>query len=725
MMKLLERFLHPRKTPRLIQMETVECGAAALGIVLGYHGKYIPLEELRETCGVSRDGLSFEEIGKAAKIYGMDSEVYEATVSDLDEMSLPVILFWDYDHFLVLEEFLDHKVYINDPRSGHVIISRKELEKSYSGLAMECKPNQSFVPSGKRQTILTRAFEKMEPFKKSLKYLFWVQMAIAILGLTIPVFAQIFIDQFFGPILPKWEWKFLGVIFGAVLLSGMMTWIQAHFLNYLQVRIAIRLSAEFLWRIIRLPVLFFSQRYGSELINRMNLNNQIGRILTRDIVLNTLNILLLSSYWIIMLFYNVSITLFAGVIALFNIALVWYIGKTRANSYSKLQQSEAKAVGISFDALEHIETMKGNAQENFFFSRIASSYTASINNAQEIGKKDVWLNSLSRISTQFSTIFILAFGSWEVIHGCLTVGKLIALQILYNFFLAPVTQLVRFSTEIQSVEVDLTRLDDVLKAKQDPFLDPRKEGVSDTKLKGDLSFRNVDFGYKKLEKPFIKKMNLQIGAGEMIGLTGPNGSGKSTLARLATCLFQPLKGEVLFDGKVYQEYTRDTLHRSMALVDQLVQFYPGSVRENLSLWNPEISDQEITEAMKVACVDEEIIALPEGIFTIMEEDALNFSGGQRQRLEIARIILKKPTFLILDEATNALDADVESRVLANIRSLGITTLLISHRLSTFKECDRILVLEEGQIVQDGSHEALARAEGPYKRILEFEIKKKL
>ena len=725
MIKFLAQLLYPLKTPRYIQMENTECGAAVLGMILGYYGKHLPLQELRETCGVSRDGLSLEELENAALYYGLDVEVSEALLENLPEVTLPAILFWDYNHFIVLESLSKEKTLINDPRTGHRTISQVELTKGFSGFVMEFQPGKSFTREGKKATLLSRAFEKIAPYKKDFHYLFLIQLGITLLGLVFPVSAQIFIDRFFGPIIPEWKWKFLGLVFGIVLFTGLLTWVLECFLNCLQVRLAIRLSSEFLWKIIRLPTLFFTQRFSSELVNRMTLNSQIGQILTRDLMLNSLSILLLSSYWVIMLFYSVPITVCAAIVALFNIGLIWYFGKVRSNSYAKLQQSEAQAVGISFDALEHIETMKGNALENFFFTRIANSYTASINNNQEIGKKDLWNASLSKISLQISTIFILGFGSWEVIHGSLTIGKLIALQILYNLFLQPVLQLVSFSTQIQSVEVDLTRLDDVLKAKSDPILNPRSDHSIDTRLKGAITFDNVHFSYKKLSPPFIKGLNLEIKPGEMIGLTGANGSGKTTLARLATSLLQPQQGEVLYDGKPYQDYTRETLTRSIAIVDQLTQFFPGTIRENLTMWNETIPDSELVNALQKACVDEEVATFSKGIFTPIEENAANLSGGQRQRLEIARVLLTNPSFLILDEATNAIGSLLEAKLLSHIRSLKITTLLIAHRLSIFKLCDRILVLSDGQIVQEGTHETLSKTPGPYQKLLEYEIQTKL
>jgi len=722
----IQRFYKSRTTPRVIQMENAECGAAALGIILGYYGKFVPLTELRKACATSRDGVSVEDMSLAAQYYGLEAEVFEASFEDLKETALPVILYWDFNHFVVLEGFVDGKVKINDPAMGYRTLTLGEVSKAYSGIIMECKPGKSFQPSGAKKSFFQRVKDKIKPFKRSVQYLFWVQLALALLGLAVPVFAQVFIDQFFGDLLPTWEWKFLLLFLGIIIFTSLMAWIQNIFLNFLQVRIAIDLSVKFLWKILRLPVVFFLQRYGSELINRMRLNNRIGEILIRNLALNLISFSLLLSYWAIMFFYNIPITLLAAGIALYNLGLIWYIGKVRRNAYAQLQQSEAKTVGVSFDALEHIETMKGNANEGFFFSRISSSYTENFNNAQEISKKDIWLSTLSKFSEQFSTVVLLGFGSYEIIVGALSVGKLIAIQILYKNFLNPVQNLVTFSTEAQSVDVDLTRLDDVLEENQDPFLDTRKPEAIQDSLKGNIEFQKVDFGYKPLHPPFIENLSIEFHPGEMIAITGPTGSGKTTFAKLITCLLQPRNGKILYDGKSYQEFTQETIRNSIGLVDQIIQLFPGTIRENLTLWNTfEANDETIIEASKTACIHRDIIQLPEGYSYQLEEEGTNFSAGQCQRLEIARILLKKPSIIILDEATSSIDAETEIEILKNIHSLKITTVIISHRLNTFKFCDRILVMESGKIIQDGTHEALSQTPGLYRALLEFEIKKKL
>ncbi|NGX54905.1 MAG: Lactococcin-G-processing and transport ATP-binding protein LagD [Chlamydiae bacterium] len=713
-----------KRTPRLIQMEASECGATALGIILGYYGRFVSLEDLREKCGVSRDGATVYNMTQAADYYGLHNEVYEMDIEELQEASFPIIAYWQFNHFVVIEKIEKERIYINDPNSGPRTITPEELAENYSGVIIQLAPKKSFKKAGRPENFVERVKTKIWPFRNAFHYLFSTQLALVLLGLTIPVFTQLFIDKFFSPMMPHWQRPFLLMIVGVIILSGIMTWIQAIFLNFLQVRIAIYLSTEFLAHLLKLPYLFFTQRFGNELIHRMGLNTGIGDTLTSEVILNSHNLVLLSGYWIIMLYYNVPITIIAAFVALFNILLVWFIGRRRMNDYARLQQYEAKAIGTSFNALEHIETMKSSGNGAFFFSRLADCYTDSINCSQEIGKKDIWLSSLSSFSQTFSTVILLGIGCWQVMKGALTVGELIALQILLNFFLTPFTQLVSFSTELQSVDVDLARIDDVLKARTDPTVEERKISSPVIKLKGKLEFADITFGYHILDTPFIRHFNLSIEPGERIALTGISGSGKTTVAKLAAGLFQPWHGKVLYDGKSYSHYSRESLSQSIAHVDQSILLFSGTIEDNLTLWQPSISDETIIKAAKLACIHDDIAALPERYQTLLEEGGRNLSQGQRQRLEIARSLILNPAILILDEVTNSLDALTEKEVLSNIAAQNITTLIISHRLSTLRNCHRIIVLEQGKIIQLGTHEELSQIPGHYKKMLDYEITKK-
>ncbi len=727
-MNVIKTFLNflrlnsPKKTPRVIQMEAVECGAAALSIILGYYERFVSLEELRVMCGVSRDGVSAYNITQAAEHYGLEAVGYEMDVEDLQDILRPAILFWDHNHFVVLERIRGRKVYINDPATGPRRIDREELEQSYSGLVLECQPRKEFQKGGKDLSLLSRLIEKIIPFKEALIYLFFVQLSLVVIGLTAPVFSQIFIDKFLGETIPNWKSEFLLLIAGIMLFTGGITWIRGKFLNALQAKLSIRYSTEFLWHILRLPAVFFSQRSGGEVINRIGLNNRIATIFTGEVVINLISLSLVGVYVIIMFQYNVLLTLIAIFTAFINLSLLWYVNRTRIHAYARLQQEDAKTIGVSLDTLEHIEAIKTAANEAYFFSRIAGYYTRSINAFQSIRAKSNYLSTFSSFSQQLSTVLLLTIGCWEILHGRLTIGMLIAFQILLSSFLRPFNQLVSFGSEMQSVKVDLARVDDVLKNSPDPIVKERSlPEMPEEKLKGKIEFQHVTFGFSPLDEPFIEDFNLVVKAGEIVALVGPVGSGKTTLSRLATSLFQPSKGRVLYDGKDFTRISRTIFRNSLAAVDQQIHLFAGTIKENITLWDKNISDESVANAARNACIEKEILALPSGYQAPLLEEGQNLSQGQRQRIEIARALVLDPSILIMDEATNSLDAETEEELLQNLRERGCTCLIISHRLSTIKRADKILVLDRGKVVQVGTHQDLRKNPGLYKSLLEHEI----
>ena len=706
------------KTPRLIQMEVVECGAAALGIILGYYGRYVSLEELRLQCGVSRSGVNAFNMVQAAEHYGLEANGYRLEKEELSKIAAPAILFWNQNHFVVLEEIQKHRVYINDPAVGPRWISHEEFDRCFSSIVLEMTPNTDFQKGGKPHTLLSDIKERVYPFRDAMTYLFWAQFPLILLGLAGPVLSQIFIDKIFDEGILSWKWGFLGSVAGVTVLSGLMTWLQGHFLNNLHIRFNVHFSSTFLWHVLKLPMQFFTQRFGGEIINRMLLNTNISEVLTGQVVLSVVNLLFMGIYAAIMLQYDIPITLVGMGAGVFNVIMIIAIAQLRRNAYARVQQEEAKTIGVSLDVLSHIETMKTTSNDSFFFSRIAGYYTKNINALQDIGKKDVWLTTLSMVSQGISTIVLLGFGCWRVMHGNLTIGMLIALQILLNRFLAPFEALVGFAMQIQTFEIDLTRLNDVLKNTLDPLVIGRPPLTGkENKLKGNLEMRGVSFGYCPLDDPLIQDFSVSITPGKIIAIVGPVGSGKSTIAKLATTLYSPRAGTIFFDGKAPSDIPREVFSSSVAHVDQEIFLFGGTITENLTLWRTRVSNKVIEQAAKDACIHEDIIALVKKYETPLIEGGRNFSEGQRQRLEIARALLLNPSLLILDEATSALDSDTEVKVMHNIRKRGCSCLMIAHRLSTVRDCDEIIVLDAGKIVQRGTHQQLKGVPGAYQTMI--------
>ena len=710
-----------RKTPTVIQMEALECGAAALAIILGYYGTFIPLEELRVKCGVSRSGANAYNVMQAARVYGLETAGFKVDCDDIHEVSLPAILHWDFQHFVVLEGIKGEKIYINDPAMGPITISPAEFRRRFSQIAIEMKPGPSFKKQGSPPSLWNAIKERLAPFKDAFLYIAFLQLILILIGFSQPIFIQLFLDKILVESILSWKKEFLVLFFCMISLTVVMGVMQGRFLNSMQIRLGIRYSTEFLWHVLRLPVAFFSQRFGGEIIHRMALNNQVAATLNSEVMLTAINVVLIGVYAVIMYQYDAPITWVGIIAALFNCVLMLSINRVRVNAYARVLQKEAKAYGISLDALQNIETIKLYGSDNFFFSRIAGYYTKHINAIQEIGNKDVWLHTLSSLSQQISNVVLLGLGVWRVMHGNLTVGMLFALQSLLSMFLRPFDQLVGFGAQIQTLRIDLSRLDDVLKNQEDPLVQERVSVDPFLKLQGNLEFKDVTFGYQPLDEPLIKNFHLSIKPGQWVGLAGGVGSGKSTLTKLAASLYAPWSGQVLYDGHEALQLSRGLLMRSLAVVDQAIFLFGGSIKQNLTLWNSAVTDEQIVRAAKDACIHEEILSFPQGYQTQLEEDGRNLSQGQRQRLEIARALTMNPTLLILDEATSAMDSTIEENILKNIRARGVSCLLVAHRLSTIRDCEEILVMEKGEVVERGAHEELVHLQGVYQKLLEVSL----
>lgn len=696
----LRSILRSKRTPRLIQMEAVECGAAALGIILAYYKRFVSLEELRLTCGVSRDGVSAYQMIQAARYYGMEADGYKGNWRDLPEIPMPAILFWNFNHFIVLERISGERAYINDPATGPKKITLSELSKRFSGYVITLKPSPSFRKEGREISLTKRMIKRFVSAKDALVYLLGIEGVLVLFGLILPAASKIFIDTFLNRSPPSWKKEFILFLVAATFLSGIVAWFKGRFLNRLKIRLSMKSSAQFLHYILSLPLSFFSQRYPGDLIHRILLNIRLAVIFTEGGIVNTINLLLITLYGIILFTYSVSIALVGIGTALFNMLLLYGINRMRTNAYALLQQEEAKSIGVSLDSIENIETMKSVSASSFFFSRIAGHYTNTINAAQNIGKKDIWLLTLSSFSSQLSTIILLAVGSWLVMSGEFSIGMLYAFHIIMNAFLSPFQRLVEFGADLQSFKVDIARLDDVMRHQSDPLTQMPNEPKE--KLKGMIELKNVIFAYAPLDPPFIKT-SFKIFPHEVVGIVGKVGSGKSTLAKILASLYLPRSGEVLYDGKNFRQLSRKTLAQSIAIIDQEIKLFAATLFENIALWDNAATEEAVQAAAKKAKIHEEILELPLGYQTLLLEEGANFSSGQRQRIELARAFFGSPSILILDEALNGVDPLVEEKILEEIRDAGFTTFLITHRLSTVRQCDRILLYEKGEIAGEGTH----------------------
>lgn len=709
------------RTPTVIQMENVECGAACLSILLGHSGKFVPLEELRVECGVSRDGSNALHLIQAAKKYGLNGKGERRGLKELYELDRPAAIFWDYNHFVVLEGFGKEAVYLNDPAFGPRTVTYNELDEFYTGVVLLFDVEEGFQKGGKPPSVTDDMKKRLKGVKGPLLYLLIAGVCLLIPGLSVPVFTRIFIDNILVTNVLPWKSQFLMAMVLAMVLGGLLTWLQQYFLNRLNAKLAIKFSSDFLWHILRLPVSFYYQRFPAEIANRVGQNNLVAQMMTGALATTSIQLLLVIFYGAVMFMYDFAIALVGILAGVGSLVVMGLIQRSRTDTYARLQKEQSILWANSVGAIQQIESVKATGTESDAFAAYAGFDTNKINSLQEISRKDATLTTSPIFFQGIAVAVLLGLGGWRTMEGSLTIGTLMALQMLLLSFLAPVVQFVNFGQTLQFLKVELLRLNDVLKNPIDRIYSKKKTEVANgVKLEGYLEFKNVTFGYSPMAPPLIENLSLKIKPGQRIALVGPSGCGKSTISKLSTGLLEPWEGEIYYDGKPYLEHSQEIMQRSLSSVDQEIFLFSGTIRDNITLWDATASDDLIIKAAQDACIHADILLRPEGYETDLIEGGRNLSGGQRQRLEIARALLVSPTIVIMDEATSALDSKTEKLVMNHVRKRGCSAIMVAHRLSTIQDCDEIIVLDQGKVVDRGTHDDLKSRGGIYQELIQSE-----
>ena len=709
------------RTPTVMQMEAVECGAAALKIILGYYGRIISLEELRLACGVSRDGVKASNVLKAARQYGLTSKGLKAEPETLRNLRLPFIVFWNFNHFLVVEGIKRNKYYLSDPATGPRVIGAEEFNQAFTGVVLTFEKGPEFRRGGKNPSLIRALSSRLKGSHMALWYALLASFALVIPGLAIPTFTKIFVDNYLVRHMEDWLKPLLLAMAITAILRAAFTHLQLSSLLRLENRLAVSTTGKFFWHILRLPMGFFAQRAPGELVARIEINDKVAGFLSGEVATNAVNLIMVGFYALLMFQYDVILTLIGIITAALNLGALRYVSRKRIDDNRRLLQDQGKLWGVTMGGLLMIETLKSTGSESDFFARWSGNHTKVVNMQQQLGVSSQLLSTVPPLLSGINAALVLGMGAYRVMDGLLTMGMLVAFQTLMRSFIDPVNKLTDLGGKIQTTEGEMYRLDDVLRYQPDPLASqigraPDAEQVT-ARLKGYVELRNVTFGYSRLEPALIQNFSFKLKPGDRVALVGSSGSGKSTVAKLAAGLYQPWEGEVLFDNQPRDSLPRELINNSLAMVDQDIFVFEGSVRENLTMWDSSISEPELMQAAKDAQIHDDLATRGGGYDYVIEEMGRNFSGGQRQRMEIARALAINPRILILDEATAALDAKTEQLVDDALRRRGCTLMIVAHRLSTIRDCDEIIVLDRGNVVERGTHDEMVNAGGPYSKLI--------
>lgn len=704
------------RTPTQLQLEATECGAASLAIVLEFFGSFVPLSVLREQCGVSRDGSKAASVLKAARTYGLEARGYRKEPHELRDMAMPVIAHWNFNHFLVVEGFSRRSVHLNDPAAGRLRVTYDEFDRGFTGVVLTFVPTERFAPSGGRPSVWPSLLRRTSGVRWAFAVLTVSGLLLAIPTLAIPLFSKVFVDEILIAGRDDWLLPLLGGMTLAAVLQAALVQLQKSQLLRAVLQLGVEMSAKFVWHALRLPVSFYFARSPADMAGRVALNDTASGVLSGRLSTVALNLLLVGFYGALLFYLSTSVALIGLVTVGLHVLLLRAATRRRVDLGRVTARHHGNLSAVGAGGLQMIETIKATAAENEFFAHWAGHHAKLAVAHQDAARHEQIVSTLGSVLAHANTLVVLCAGALQVIDGQMTVGTLVAVQALMRGFVQPAHGLSQIGFELQKLRGDLERLDDVLQHERDPSV----AKVSDRewqprRLSGGLELSAVSFAYHSLAPPLIKDLNLRIAPGQRVALVGGTGSGKSTLAKLVCGLYRPSAGQVLFDGQHVTD--RETLANSVALVDQDIKLFEGTVRENLTLWDATVPEADVVQAAKDACIHADIAKLPGGYDARVTEGGLNFSGGQRQRLEIARALVRKPALLVLDEATSALDPETELEVDKKLRRRGMSCLIVAHRLSTIRDCDEIIVIEAGSVVQRGSHETLLAHRGPYQRLI--------
>ena len=708
------------KVPVVMQMEALECGAACLAMVLAYYGKWMPLEQVRVDCGVSRDGSKAGNVMKAARSYGLEAKGYRMGLEAVKGISaFPCIIHWNLNHFVVLCGFRGNHACINDPARGSVKVTMDEFDKAFTGIVMVFAPTENFEPDGKRTSTLAFARKRLPGAGAAMVFVMLTSIIGYVFTLLNPAFSRFFMDRLLTGENSELLTPFIALVAAVSLLQVFVTAIRAVYSLKINGKMAVVGSGSFMWKVLKMPMEFFSQRMAGDLLTRHKANETIAEQLVNTLTPLALSAVMMVFYLVVMLRYSPLLTLVGLVSILINIVMSRVISEKRVNITRVQTRDAGKLMSATVSGIRMVETIKASGAENGYFQRWAG-YQASVNEQNtKYTRLNQYLGIIPAFITTLANALVLVLGIWLCMRGEFTLGMVTAFQSFLASFLSPAMTLVTAGQTLQEMRTQMERVQDVMEYPEDPYFSdaPVSEDEDYDKLTGAVELRNVTFGYSKLDPPLIENFSLNLKPGGRVALVGASGCGKSTISKLISGLYQPWSGEILFDGKPISEIDRAVFTGSVAVVDQDIILFNDTIANNIKMWDDSIEDFEVILAARDAQIHDDIMARPGGYQGKITEGGRDLSGGQRQRLEIARVLAQDPHIVIMDEATSALDARTEYEVTNAVKERGVTCIIIAHRLSTIRDCDEIIVLDHGKVVERGTHEELFKKGGYYTELI--------
>ena len=710
----------PVKAPVVMQMEALECGAACLAMILAYHGKWLPLEQVRADCGVSRNGSTAANVAKAAQNYGLIARGFRLGVDAVrKDVSFPCIIHWNFNHFVVLCGFRGNHAYLNDPARGSVKVTMEEFNQAFTGVCLTFSPSDAFVPSGKRKSTLAFAQKRLRGAGIAVAFVTVTSIIGYLFTVISPAFSRFFMDRLLTGENRELLTPFIALIAAVSLLQILVAAARSIYALKLGGKMAVIGSSTFFWKLLRMPMEFFSQRMAGDLQVRQYANSTIA-----ETIVNTLAPLLLSAvmmvvYLAVMLRFSPLLTLVGVLSIVLNLLMSRLISQKRINITRVQKRDEGKLAAATVSGIQMMETIKASGAETGYFQRWAG-FQASVNaQTSRFTKLNQYLGIIPAFVATLANAVVLVMGVWLCMRGQFTLGMVTAFQALLTAFMNPAMTMITAGQTLQEMRTQMERVEDVMEYPEDVhFSDaPVSEDRSYDKLSGTVELRNVSFGYSRLAEPLIRDFSLSVRRGGRVALVGASGCGKSTISKLISGLYQPWSGEILFDGKPISEIDRDVFTGSVAVVDQDIILFEDTIADNIKMWDDSIEDFEMILAARDAQIHDEIMMRPGGYRGRLAEGGRNLSGGQRQRLEIARVLAQDPRIVIMDEATSALDARTEYELVKAVQKRGVTCIIIAHRLSTIRDCDEIIVLDRGRAVERGTHEELFAKGGYYTELI--------